>query len=175
MWVKIQAGAEQATIAQIRNLYKKFNPGLTFEFKFLDEDFQVLYEAENRVAILSRYFAAIAIIISCLGLFGLVAFTAQKRQKEIGIRKVLGSSEFGIFYLVSSDFTKSVIAANVIALPVSYLITKNWLDGFAYRIDLEIWYFAGAALVTLAITLLTVGAQAIRAATANPVGSLRYE
>ncbi len=173
--VKIKAGTEKETIDKLRKFHEKYNPGYVLEYKFLDEDYQALYESEDRVAVLSRYFAGIAILISCLGLFGLAAFTAQKRQKEIGIRKVLGSSALRIVYLLSSDFTKIVLASMLISLPVSYFITKHWLDGFAYRIDLKLWYFIGAALITLFIAWVTVGIQAVKAAMANPVESLRYE
>lgn len=175
IWVKIKTGSEQETIAHIKKLYHEFNPGLAFEFKFLDDDFQVLYEAENRVAVLSRYFAGIAIIISCLGLFGLAAFTAERRTKEIGVRKVLGSSVSRIIILLSGDFTKIVLASLLISLPLSFFITKHWLNSFAYRIDLQIWYFLGAGMLTLLIAWITVGTQAIKAALANPVESLRYE
>ena len=108
-------------------------------------------------------------------MIGLSAFTAERRRKEISIRKVLGSSEFKIIYLLSSDFIKLVIAAIVIALPIGYLITKNWLDSFAYRINLEPWFFIAAGLIALLITWFTVGIQAVKAATANPIKSLRYE
>jgi putative ABC transport system permease protein len=175
IWVKIKASTERESIAQIQSLYQQFNAGLAFEYRFLDVDFQKLYESETRVAILSRYFAGIAIIISCLGLFGLAAFTAERRRKEIGLRKVLGSGEFGIIYLLSSDFTRLVLASLLIALPVSYFITKHWLDSFVYRIDLQLWYLIGPGLITLFIAWITVGTQAFRAATANPVETLRYE
>jgi ABC-type antimicrobial peptide transport system permease subunit len=172
---KITAGMENESINKIQALYQYYNPGFPFDYKFLDEDFQTQYVSEQRVSLLSRYFAGIAIIISCLGLFGLAAFTAERRRKEIGIRKVLGSSDFSIVYLLSRDFTKLVLAAIVIALPAAYLITKYWLDSFAYRINLEPWYFGTAGLSALLITWLTVGFQAIKAATANPVKSIRYE
>lgn len=175
IWIKIKAGTERESIARIRKLYSEFNPGLAFEYRFLDDDYQALYEAENRVAVLSRYFAAIAIIISCLGLFGLAAFTAERRRKEIGIRKVLGSSALRIVTLLSGDFTKIVLVSILISLPIAYFITKSWLNSFAYRIDLQVWYFLGAGLLTLLITLGTVGTQAVKAALANPVDALRNE
>ncbi|MBN2009406.1 ABC transporter permease [candidate division KSB1 bacterium] len=175
IWVKIKAGTEQETIARIKKLYQEFNPGLIFEFRFLDDDFQALYEAENRVAVLSRYFAGIAILISCLGLFGLAAFTAERRTKEIGVRKVLGSSVPQLIALLTGDFTKIVLASMLVSLPVSFFITRHWLDSFAYRIELNVWYFLGAGMLTLLIAWLTVGAQAIRAALVNPVEALRYE
>ena len=126
-------------------------------------------------ALLSKYFTAIAIIISCLGLFGLAAFTADRRTKEIGIRKILGSSEWRIITLLSSDFTKMILVAIIIALPVSYLLAKNWLNDFAYRIDLEWWYFLSAGLVALLIAWFTVGLQTVKAARTNPVNNLRTE
>ena len=173
--VKIKAGTERATIDQIEKLYREFHPKYPFEFTFMDNDYQALYEAENKVALLSKYFTAIAIIISCLGLFGLAAFTADRRTKEIGIRKTLGSSEWRIITLLSSDFTKMILVAIIIALPVSYLLAKNWLNDFAYRIDLEWWYFLSAGLVALLIAWFTVGLQTVKAARTNPVNNLRTE
>lgn len=124
------------------------------------------------MATLSNYLAVIAIIISCLGLFGLSAFTAQRRLKEISIRKVLGANSFSIIRLLSTDFTKMVLIAVTIALPISYFIAKSWLEEFAYRIDLEWWLFVGAGLLALLIAWLTVGLQTIRAAQVNPVECL---
>jgi putative ABC transport system permease protein len=173
--VRIEAGKERETIARLQQFYHTFNPGLPFDFRFLDEDYETLYVSEQRVASLSGYFAGLAILISCLGLFGLAAFTAERRLKEIGIRKVHGSSTLGIIYLLSGDFTKIVFTAIVIALPVSYLIASRWLDSFAFRITLEWWYFIGAGATALFIAGLTVGTQAIRAATVNPVECLKDE
>jgi len=173
--VKIESGKEISTIEHIRKFYQDYNPGFSFVYRFLDEDYQAQYGAERRVSTLSKYFAGIAIIISCLGLFGLAAFTSERRRKEIGIRKVLGSSEFSIVYLLSGDFTKLVIIAIVLALPFSYLLTKQWLDNFAYKIALEWWYFFGAGLVALTIAWLTVVTQAVRAARVNPTRCLRDE
>jgi len=172
---KIKRGREKETLGNLESFYKKFNPGLTFNYKFLDQDYQALYVSEKQVSVLSRYFAGLSILISCLGLFGLSAFTAETRLKEIGIRKVLGSSVFGIVRLLSGEFTKMILTAICIALPISYLIAKNWLDGFAYRINLEWWYFYGAAICTLAIALCTVSYQSIKAAVINPAKSLRSE
>jgi len=172
---KISAGQEKETLAQIEQLYRKFNPGFPFSYQFLDEDYSAQYIAEQRVASLSKYFAGLAILISCLGLLGLAAFSAERRFKEIGIRKVLGSSELGIIYLLSSDFTKLVFASIVIALPLSYLITQFWLEGFEFKIELEWWYFAGAGVTAMLIAWLTVGTQAFKAARVNPVRCLRDE
>ncbi|SKC87078.1 ABC transporter permease [Ohtaekwangia koreensis] len=172
---KLAAGAEAETIGRIKDYYQKVNPGFIFEYKFLDNEYQAQYVAEQRVALLSRYFAGLAILISCLGLFGLAAFTAERRLKEIGIRKVLGSSEFGIVYLLSGDFTKMVILAICIACPVSYILLKFWLSDFAYKIDLTAWYFVGAGIMALLTAWITVGVQAIKAARVNPVKCLKDE
>ncbi|MFK7774149.1 MAG: ABC transporter permease [Saprospiraceae bacterium] len=171
--VKIQAGKEQETLAQLETVYKKFNTELPFEYKFLDENYQALYAAEHRVATLSKYFALMAILISCLGLFGLAAFTAQRRMKEISIRKVLGASVFSIISLLSSDFIKMVLVALAIGLPISYFVARQWLDSFAFRIELSIWSFAIAGSILLFVAWLTVGFQTAKAANVNPVNNLK--
>ena len=173
--VKLAAGEEVAALESIQEFYQAYNPGFAFDYRFLDQDYQAQYGAEKRVSTLSKYFAGIAILISCLGLFGLAAFTAERRRKEIGIRKVLGSSEFGIVYLLSEDFTKLVLVAILISLPFSYFLTKQWLDNFAYKIPLAWWYFIGAGLIALFIAWLTVGTQAVRASRVNPTQCLRDE
>jgi putative ABC transport system permease protein len=172
---KIEAGTEKETIALLQDFYKIHNPGYSFDYKFLDEDFQAQYVSETRVASLSQGFAGLAILISSLGLFGLSAFSAERRVKEIGIRKVLGASEMGVVYLLSSEFTKIVLVAILIALPISYFMVASWLEGFAYKIELSWWYFTVAGLVAMLIAWLTVGTQAIKAAKNNAVSSLRSE
>ena len=173
--IKLEAGKEKETINKLQAFYKEYNAGFSFDYKFMDEDYQALYSSEQRVADLSKYFAALAILISCLGLFGLAAFTAERRMKEIGIRKVLGSSNAGIIYLLSGDFTKMVFAVVCIALPISYFISRHWLDNFAFKIELKWWYFIGAGLMALVISWLTVGSQAIKAARINPAKCLKDE
>lgn len=173
--IKIKAGSESATIVAIKGLFSKMNNGLPFDYRFLDEDFDALYAAENRVAILSQYFAGIAILVSCLGLFGLATFSAERRLKEIGIRKILGSSTYRIVRLLSKDFSEMVLLAIIIALPISYLLAWKWLRGFAFHIDLQWWFFAWIGLLTLLISLLTVGTQTIRASRVDPVHCLREE
>jgi ABC-type antimicrobial peptide transport system permease subunit len=170
---KIEAGREREILDRLQELYKVYNPGFVLDYRFLNEDYQELYAAEQRVAVLSKYFAGLAILISCLGLFGLAAFTAERRLKEIGVRKVLGASEFNIVYLLSSDFTKLVLTSILIALPVSFLIVKYWLGNFAYRIDLELWYFMGAGLTALLVAWFTVSMQSLRAARINPSQCLK--
>ena len=173
--VKVKEGSEQETIAQLEKYYQEYNGGIPFEYQFLDETYQKMYAAEQRVSTLSKYFAGIAILISCLGLFGLAAFTAERRLKEIGIRKALGASDFSIVRLLSGDFTKMVLVAIIIALPLSYLAAQRWLQDFAFHIELRWWYFAGAGLLALLIAWFTVGLQTVKAARVNPVECLRDE
>jgi predicted permease len=173
--VKLQAGREKETISRLEEFYTNYNPGFSFDYKFLDEEYGAQYEAEKRVSLLSRYFAGLAVLISCLGLFGLAAFTAQRRRKEIGIRKVLGSSEWSIVQLLSGEFTKLVLISILIALPLSHLLTKEWLSNFAFSIEVKWWYYVGAGLLALLIATFTVGAQAIRASQINPIQTLREE
>jgi ABC-type antimicrobial peptide transport system permease subunit len=173
--VKIDAGREKETIDDIQKLYKTFNPGYIFKYSFLSNEYQKQYVAEQRISILSKYFAGLAILISCLGLFAMSAFTAERRTKEIGIRKVMGSNEIGIAKLLSGEFTSVVTIAILTAIPIAYLVTNRWLENFAYKITLSWWIFALAGLLILGITILTVSWQSWRAATRNPVESLRYE
>ena len=173
--VRIAAGQERETVQRLQEFYTAFNPGYTFDYQFLDDEYQALYAAEQRVSTLSKYFAGLAILISCLGLFGLAAFTAERRLKEIGIRKILGSSDFGIVRLLSGDFTKMVLVAIAIALPFSYFIARWWLEDFAFSIALQWWYFAGAGLMALLVAWFTVGLQTVKAARVNPADCLRDE
>ncbi|HWK03184.1 MAG TPA: ABC transporter permease [Puia sp.] len=173
--VRVQAGQESETLGRLEKLYKDYNQGEPFEYRFLDEDYQALYSSERRVAALSQYFAGIAIIISCLGLFGLAAFTAQKRQQEIGIRKVVGATVSHIVVLLSKDFLKLVSIALLIAFPLSWWIMSRWLHSFAYRIEPGIDLFLLAGLLTLLLTILSIGYQSVKAAWMNPVRSLKAE
>jgi ABC-type antimicrobial peptide transport system permease subunit len=148
---------------------------MSFEYKYLDEEYRHLYAAEIRVGVLARYFAGLAIIISCLGLFGLAAFTAQKRKKEIGIRKVIGASVVQVAYLLSREFLVLVGVAIAIAFPLAWLGMRRWLDGFAYRVEIGYGVFVFTAPAAIVITILTISYQSFRAAMANPVDSLRTE
>ena len=172
---KLEAGREKEALGQLGAFYEKFNPGFTFDFDFLDEQYALMYAAEQRVASLSKYFAAIAILISCLGLLGLAAFTADRKKKEIGIRKVLGASAGNIMVLLTRDFTRLVLVSLLIGLPVSYFVISSWLNRFAYRIELNPWFFLLAGVLVLAISWITVSSQAIRSATINPKECLREE
>ncbi len=172
---RLAAGREKEALARIKSLYQQFAPGYTFDYAFLDRSYQALYESEKRVGALSSYFAGFAILISCLGLFGLAAFTAERRIKEIGIRRVLGASASNIMLLFSKDFISLVLASIIIALPLSFFFMKQWLAQFAYTIDLSIWIFISASVLSLIIAWLTISSQALKAANVNPVKSLRTE
>lgn len=173
--VKIKAGTETQVLAAVQNTFNKRMPGLDFEFTFLDEDFQKMYAAETQVSSLARSFAILSIIISCLGLLGLTFFTLEKRAKEISIRKILGSSGWNTVLLLSSDFTKMVALALVIALPIGYILADQWLGNFVYSVPLRIGYFVIAALSVLMVAWLTIGIQFFRATQMNPAKSLRSE
>ena len=173
--IRIQAGKERETIERIQNFYERYNPGFPFEFRFLDEVYEKQYSSELRVGILSKYFAGLAILISCLGLFGLTAFTAQKRQKEIGIRKVIGASVPDLLLLLSKDLFKQVLIAILIAVPISWWVMNQWLNSFACRIPMGVTVFFIAGSSIIAITLITISFQSVKAAFKNPVTSLRSE
>jgi putative ABC transport system permease protein len=146
-----------------------------FEYTFLDEHFEELYKSEQRQGILFTVFSGIAIFIACLGLLGLSAFSISQRLKEIGIRKVLGASTGGIVTLLSLDFLKLVAFAALIAFPIAWYAMHNWLRDFAYRIQIEWWVFAIAGILAATVALVTISIQALKAALANPVKSLRSE
>lgn len=173
--VKIQNGTEEQTIARLRKLFQDRHKGLVFDYQFLDENYQALYASERRVGVLSRYFAGLAILISCLGLFGLAAFMAQRRQKEIGIRKVMGASVGNVVVMLSVDFVKLLLIALLIAFPLVGWVMYKWLDNFAFRISLDAGIFLFAAAGLASVTLATVGYQALKAALVNPVISLKRE
>ena len=173
--IRLAAEREKAAIAGLEKLYRQFNPGWSFGYAFMDERYQAMYVAENRVSVLSRCFAGLAILISCLGLFGLAAFTAQRRNKEIGIRKVLGASVSRVFLLLTGDFLKLILIAMLISFPLAWWGTNQWLSGFAYRINIGSGTFIVAGVFILLLTILTISFQSIRAALANPAKSLKME
>ena len=175
IYVKIKGGSPQETIAKLGLLFQQYNRGLPFEYVFLDQDYQTLYASEQRVTILSRYFAGVAILISCLGLFGLAAYTGQRRQKEMSIRKVVGARGAAIALLLSRDFLGLVSVALLIGFPLAGWIMHRWLGDFAYRVTIGAGVFALAALAVTGVTLLTVSYQALRTAAVNPVKVLRAE
>jgi putative ABC transport system permease protein len=162
-------------IVAVESEWKKYNPGFSFEYSFLDDRFKRLYQSEQRTGLLFDIFAWIAIFISCLGLLGLAAYTAQIRTREIGVRKVVGASVAGIIRLLAFDFIKLVIIAIVIATPASWYFMNKWLQDFAYKINIGWFVFVLAGLLAVTIALLTISFQSIKAALANPVRSLRTE
>ncbi|MBD3275966.1 MAG: FtsX-like permease family protein [Candidatus Marinimicrobia bacterium] len=163
------------SLSAIRSTWEEFNPGIPFEYQFVSSAYQQLYQSEQKTRTLLGVFTVLAIILACLGLFGIISFFTDRRTKEIGIRKVLGASIPGILGLLTQDFVKWILLANLIAWPVAWYAMSKWLQNFAYRIDLTIWPFLLSGLAALAIALITVSWQAIRAATVNPVDALRYE
>jgi ABC-type antimicrobial peptide transport system permease subunit len=177
--IRLKQNADiQPVLAKVESVFKKDNPGYPAEFNFVDEQFNQLFKTESLIGKLAGVFAVLAIVISCLGLFGLSAYTAEKRTKEIGIRKVLGASTGGLAGLLSKDFIKLVVISCLIAFPLAAWIMNNWLQNSEYReyrVHLNPAIFIVAGLLAIFIALLTVSFQAIRAAVANPAKSLRTE
>jgi ABC-type antimicrobial peptide transport system permease subunit len=171
--VRLAGNTMAGTLKRLEYFYKHYNPGYALQYRFLEDDHRARYAGDIRVSTLSRGFAALAIVISCLGLFGLATYMAERRIKEIGIRKLLGSGEAGIVLLLTGDFTRSVLLAILIAVPASYLLAQQWLERFAYRIPLHAGYFIIAGAVSLAIAWLTVAGQTWRAARVNPSHCLK--
>ncbi len=174
-FVKTRPGQSKQALAAAEAAWKQWFPERPFEFSFLDEDFNRMYQAEQRAGLLFNLFAGVAIFIACLGLFGLATFVAVQRTKEIGIRKVLGASVAGITGLLAKDFLKLVFVAILIASPVAYFFMQKWLADFVYRIDMHWWMFVAAGAAAVMIALLTISFQSIKAALTNPVKSLRSE
>ncbi len=174
-FVKLRPGSETETISEVEKVFETLHPGQIFKGSLLADDYTELYDAESKVADLSNYMAGIAIIISCLGLFGLAAFTAERRTKEIGIRKILGASPLVIMRILTGSFTKTVFVSMLFAFPIGYFIVDNWLQNFAYSIELKWWFFALAGTSALLISWLTVGFQTIKSARINPVDCLKNE
>jgi len=173
--VKLSTQNISATIQQIENKWKLFAPGRPIQYFFLDETFAQLYKAETNFQKVFIVLVILSIVIACLGLFGLAAFTAEQRTKEIGIRKVLGASVAGITTMLSKDFLKLVIISIIIATPLAWWAMNLWLQNYAYRIQINGWIFLIAGLLSVLIAIITVSFQAIKAAIVNPVKSLRTE
>ena len=172
---KISTSNAPALIKQVEAKWKAMAPGMPFSYRFMDDSFNDMYRSEQRAGTIALVFAILAILIACLGLFGLVTYMAEQRTKEIGIRKVLGASVSGMATMLSKDFVKLVIIAFIIASPLAWWGMNKWLEDFAYRINIEWWVFALAGMIALLIAIGTVSFQAIKAALANPVKSLRTE
>jgi len=174
--IRVKPGVTMSTaLPAIEAVFKKIIPSVPFDYKFADEDYALKFAAEERIGKLAGFFTILAVFISCLGLFGLASFVAGQRTKEVGIRKVLGASTFSLWRLLSNEFVALVIISLFIAVPLAYYFMYHWLQDYQYRVALSWWIFAAAGAGALVITLLTVSFQAIKAAIANPVKSLRTE
>ena len=173
--IRVSPGEISSTLEFIKNTWKRIIPIYPFEYGFLDEDYEKMYSEIGTLGKLANTFSLMAVFLACLGLLGLISFTTEQRSKEVGIRKVFGASVSGIIILLSKEFTRCVLVANIIAWPVAYLAMRGWLEHFAYRISMGIGTFFLSGLVALLIAMITVSYQSIKAALANPVDSLRYE
>ena len=177
-WINIKinpAIAINNALPKIEAVFKKLVPAAPFDYRFVDQEYALKFAAEERIGKLSGFFAVLAILISCLGLFGLATFVAEQRTKEIGVRKVLGASVFNVWHLLSKEFAFLVIISLVIAGPIAYYFMRDWLQSYQYRAELSWWIFVAAGSGALLITLMTVSFQSIKAAIANPMKSLRTE
>jgi ABC-type antimicrobial peptide transport system permease subunit len=175
MFIRVAPDNMSATVKYIESTCKQINPAYPLRYMFFDEWLGRLYRNEQRMGRIVGYFTFLAIAISCLGLFGMASFMTEQRTKEIGIRKVLGAPLSRIILLLSADFTKWVLAANIIAWPLAYFAIGKWLENFAYRTSLNMSIFILSGVLALVTALLTVSYQTLKAALANPVESLRYE
>lgn len=169
------AMSASASLEKVGEVFRRYNPGSPFDYKFADEQYALKFSGEERIGKLATFFACLAIFISCLGIFGLASFTAEQRTKEIGVRKVLGASVFNLWQLLSKDFVMLVMISFLIATPIAYYFMNGWLKNYEYRSEISWWIFGISGLGALIITLLTVSYQAVKAASANPVKSLRTE
>ncbi|RAV99501.1 hypothetical protein DQQ10_18010 [Pseudochryseolinea flava] len=165
----------RASLKKIEAVLKQFNPGSPFEYVFQDQDYKKFFHDEERTIKLATVISSITIFISCIGVFGLAAYATSQRAKEIGIRKVLGASVFSIWRMLSTDFVKLVVIAMLIAMPLGYYVVTKWISQYDYRVDIEWIVFLFIALIAIAVTLLTVSYQTIKAALVNPTDSLRGE
>jgi ABC-type antimicrobial peptide transport system permease subunit len=165
----------QDALVKVGDVFNRYDPNNPFEYSFADDDYAQKFANEMRIGKLAFIFAGLAILISCLGLFGLIAYVAERRTKEIGIRKVLGASIISVWQMLSKDFVLLVAISSVLAIPLAYLAMSSWLENFAYRTELSWWIFVASVLSAVFLTLITVSFQAIKAANANPVKSLRTE
>jgi putative ABC transport system permease protein len=175
MYIKTTGKEASKAIAAAQKIWKQYTPDFPFDYSFINDDYNKMYQADQRTGILFNVFAAVAILISCLGLFGLATYTAQVKIKEIGIRKVLGASIANITSLLAKEFIVLVVVAFIIATPLAWFAMNKWLQNYAYRINISWWIFLATGLLAIVIALLTVSFQAIKAAVANPVKSLRSE
>jgi putative ABC transport system permease protein len=175
IFLKVDPANGHRTLAQVGSIFERLNPGFPFDYRFLDADYESQFDFVRRARVLMNYLAGFAVFISCLGLFGLASFNAERKTKEIGVRKVLGSSISQIVIDLSKDLTRPVLLANLVAWPAAWYLLHRWLQGFLYRAPVRFDIFIAAGLTALVIALVTIGGQSLKAARANPVDSLRYE
>jgi putative ABC transport system permease protein len=173
--VRIKPGNISQIIGFLKQKWIEFIPGQTFVYSFLDDDFDRLYKTEFRLQRIFMIISVLAVFIACLGLLGLTTFAVEQRTKEIGIRKVLGASAVRIVLLLSKEFTRLIVAANIFAWPIAWYAMNQWLKNFAYRTDVGIWIFLSAGIIVLVIALLTLSLKVVKAASSKPVDTLRYE
>ena len=173
--MKLRTDNIAGILSRIEEEWKAIEPKFPFEYSFLDDSFDRLYRSEQRMGRIFIIFTLLTVLVACLGLFGLASFTTEQRTKEIGIRKVLGASISSVILLLSREFTRWVILANIIAWPVAYFAMHKWLQSFAYRVDLQVWMFLLSGVTALFVSLLTVGSKTVKAAASDPVRSIRYE
>ncbi len=175
MLVRLGPESLSTALAKIESVWATFLPSRPFYYSFLDDELNVLYQAEQQTSRVFIMAALLAVLIACLGLFGLAAFTAAQRKKEVGIRKAMGATVFQVVLLLTKEFSMLVIIGFALATPVAYWVMQEWLQNFAYKISLSLWLFIGAGILVLIIAWLTVSYQAIRSARTNPIEALRYE
>lgn len=173
--VRLQGDDIDKSVAYVKSIWNRYSPDYPMEYSFLDESFTKMYKAEDKLKTLLTIFTAVTIVVACMGLFGLAAFGAERRRKELGVRKVLGATTQGLVLLLSKEFMKLVVVSVIIASPIAWYFMNGWLDKFAYRIDISWWMFAAAGLLAIILAFLTTSFQAIKAANSNPVQSLRME
>jgi ABC-type antimicrobial peptide transport system permease subunit len=175
MYVRTDGRDFQQTIKGIETVYKTLAPGFVLDYNFQDKEYDSLYRSESQIGLLVRWFAGLAVTISCLGLLGLALYTVEKRTREIGIRKVLGAPVSSIVSMISGQFFWLILLSTFLAILPAFVLMHNWLEGYAYRVSIRWWVYAVAGGLAICVALATVGIQALRAAMANPVRSLRTE
>jgi len=175
MTVRIKPGDIQASMQQLESAWNRVMPGFPFDYRFVDQEFDKMYRSEERISGLMKYFTLVAIIIACVGLFGLATFESEQKRREIGIRKVLGATTSGIILLFSREIIILLLISAVIAGPVAWYFLGKWLQNYAYRTKLDLAIFIGAGLVALVIALVSISSQAIKAANTNPARTLKCE
>jgi putative ABC transport system permease protein len=175
LMIRVEPGDMPGQLAAIRGLFQRGYPGLPFSYGFVDQDLDKLYQSETRMGMLFRVFALLAIVISCMGLFGLATFATRRRTREIGVRKVLGATESRIVALLAREFLMLVMISLLVAFPIAWYTMHFWLQEFVYQIRISVWVFAAAGVAALLVAFATLAYQTIRAAKANPVKALRAE